>query len=653
MKKKDEQQKDLGANADLNQKIESLMGPTETGEPPVQNVPIEHIPGIKPEAEVTSAPELPDAPAEQAEKTAEESAKQPEVIEPTKEEPTNSDPDLDKVVDEIAESDSDKLLKVEDKERALAAAPQPKKSFGQKVKNFFKAWWGNPKSRNATLVFIVLVIIGLVAYPTTRYFLLNTAGVRAKASVMVLDNSTQQPLKNVTVTVGGQTAATDENGKVQLEKVKLGSTQLVIKKRAFATIDKKIVLGWGSNPLGEAKLEPAGVQYTFKLSDFLSGNPIEKAEAVSGESSAFSDKDGKLVLTLDKDQADANEVTIKAKDYRDEKRALGDDMSEQQISMVPSHKHAFVSKRSGKLDVYKIDVDGTNEEVVLAGSGAEQDDMVIVPSSSDNNIAVVSTRDNQRNGDGYLLHVLNVINLDDNKVTTVARSERIQIIGWSSGRLVYVQIAEGASGTNPKRHRLMSYDLEKEESQELASANYFNDVLMANNTIYYAPAAAYQNGSDVSLFKISPDGTNKQSVYSKETWNIFRTDFEQLTIAVQQDWFEYSLLTQKAPNKITPPANPRSRIYINSPDGKRSIWIDSRDGKGALIVYNTSEKKETVAKTESGLKYPANWVSNDTLVYRIATDQETADYVINLSGGEAKKIRDVTNTGGIDNWYYY
>lgn len=650
MKKKDEQQKDLGANADLNQKIESLMGPTETGEPPVQNVPIEHIPGIKPEAEVTSAPELPDAPAEQP---SEESAKQPEVVEPTKEEPTDSDPDLDKVVDEIAESDSDKLLKVEDKERAMAAAPPPKKSFGQKVKNFFKAWWGNPKSRNATLVFIVLVIIGLVAYPTTRYFLLNTAGVRAKASVMVLDNSTQQPLKNVTVTVGGQTAATDENGKVQLEKVKLGSTQLVIKKRAFATIDKKIVLGWGSNPLGEAKLEPAGVQYTFKLSDFLSGNPIEKAEAVSGESSAFSDKDGKLVLTLDKDQADANEVTIKAKDYRDEKRDLGDDMSEQQISMVPSHKHAFVSKRSGKLDVYKIDVDGTNEEVVLAGSGAEQDDMVIVPSSSDNNIAVVSTRDNQRNGDGYLLHVLNVINLDDNKVTTVARSERIQIIGWSSGRLVYVQIAEGASGTNPKRHRLMSYNLEKEESQELASANYFNDVLMANNTIYYAPAAAYQNGSDVSLFKISPDGTNKQSVYSKETWNIFRTDFEQLTIAVQQDWFEYSLLTQKAPNKITPPANPRSRIYINSPDGKRSIWIDSRDGKGALIVYDTGEKKETVAKTESGLKYPANWVSNDTLVYRIATDQETADYVINLSGGEAKKIRDVTNTGGIDNWYYY
>lgn len=646
-------------NAELNQKIESLMGPTESGEPPIENVPIEHIPGMTPR-EVTGAPEVPrskgknDTPEDAKEKETEEPQKsEPEIIEPEETKESETDPELDEAVDDIAESDSDKLLKVEDKEREFAATPPPKKSFGAKVKNFFKAWWGNRIARNTTIVAIILLLVGLVAYPTTRYFILNTAGVRAKASVKVIDNSTQQPLKNVSVTVGGQNATTNDEGVVKLEKVKLGSTQLVIKKRAFATVDKKVVLGWGSNPLGEAKLEPTGVQYTFKAVDFLSNKPIQNAEAVSGESSAFADKDGKIVLTLDKDEADSSEATIKAKNYRDEKLELGDDMNEREVKMVPAHKHAFVSKRSGKLDVYKIDVDGTNEEIALAGSGAERDDMVLVPHPTDNVIAVVSTRDNQRNRDGYLLSTLNLVNLEDNKVTTAGKSERIQVVGWGNGRLVYIQIAEGASANNPKRHRLMSYDVEKEESQELAAANYFNDVLMANNIIYYAPAAAQQNGADVSLFRINPDGNNKQVVYNKETWNIFRTSFDQLTIAVQQDWYEYSLQTQKAPTKITPPPNPKSRIYINSPNGTRSIWMDTRDGKGALIVYSTADKKEEVVKSQSGLKYPAAWVSDDTLVYRINTDQETADYVLNLSGGEPKKLRDVTNTSGIDNWYYY
>lgn len=644
---------------ELNQKIESLMGPTENGEPPVENVPIEHIPGME-SKEVSGAPEVPGSSKKSAsavepeEKSVEEPiANEPEVIEPEETQESETDADLDEAVDDIAESDSDKLLKVEDREREFAAAPPPKKSFGTKVKNFFKAWWGNRIARNTTIVAIILILIGIVAYPTTRYFLLNTAGVRAKASVTVIDNSTQQPLKNVSVSVGGQTGTTDDEGNVKLSKVKLGSSQLVIKKRAFATVDKKVVLGWGSNPLGEAKLEPAGVQYTFKVVDFLSNKPIENAEAVSGESSAFADQEGKIVLTLDKDEADSSEATIKAKNYRDEKLELGEDTSEREVKLVPAHKHAFVSKRSGKLDVYKIDVDGTNEEIALAGSGAERDDMVIVPHPTDNVIAVVSTRDNQRNKDGYLLSTLNLVSLTDNKVTTVGKSERVQVIGWSGTRLVYIQIAEGASATNPKRHRLMSYDMQKEESQELASANYFNDVLMANSVVYYAPAAAHQNGADVSLFRTNPDGSNKQVVYNKEAWNVFRTSYDQLTIAVQQDWYEYSLLTQKAPNKITPPANPSSRIYITSPDGKRSIWMDTRDGKGAMIVYDTESKKEEVVKTQSGLKYPASWVSDDTLVYRINTDQETADYVLNLSGGDPKKLRDVTNTSGIDNWYYY
>jgi hypothetical protein len=634
---------------ELNQKIEAIMGPTATGEKPVDEETPAKLPAEK---EIASAPEIPEKPAGPAPEPVHDAPAKEATAEP---EPTApNDPELETAVDEIAASESDELLKVEDKEKALAEAPPPKKTFGQKLKSFFKAWWGTPKYRNATLIVLFLTLIGLAVYPTTRYFILNTAGVRSKASIKVVDNSTQQPLKNVQIIVGGANGATDEEGVAHVSKVKLGSTKLVIKKRAFAPVEKNIVVGWGSNPLGDVKLDPAGVQYTFKVSDFLSDKPVEKAEAVSGESSAFSDKDGKIVLTLDKEDVNVNDVTIKAKNYRDEKRELSENNEvEESIKMVPAHKHAFVSKRSGKLDVYKIDVDGSNESIALAGSGAERDDMTLAPHPTENIVAVVSTRDNQRNKDGFLLSTLNLVNLSDNKVTTITRTEKVEVIGWANDRFVYVEVAAGTSANNPKRNKLMSYDPAKNEAKELASANYFNDILLASNTIYYAPSSAFQNGSDTSLFRVNSDGTNKQTVFNKETWNIFRTSYDQLTLAIQQDWYTYDLGSQKTPSRTVPPANPKTRVYISNPDNDKSVWIDQRDGKGALLMYEPESKKETTLKSQSGLKYPTYWVSNNTLVYRVNTEQETADYVFNIDGGQPKKIRDVTNTGGVDKWYYY
>lgn len=645
MSKKDKEFKE--ATQELNQKIESIMGPTQTGEKPVDDkkpTPTAVPPVVEKPAEPTETEQAPTIESTEAPVEAEPNAAKS---------PKTDDKELDDAVDNIANEESDKALQIEDAVKAMQEKP-PKKSFGQKIKDFFKAWWNNPKARNATLVLFALIIIGLAVFPTTRYFFLNLVGVRSQASVTVLDASTQQPLKNVQVTVANQTGKTNDDGYVKLEKVKLGKTKLNIKKRAFAPVDKQITVGWGSNPQGETQLQPAGVQYTFYVKDFLSDKPVEKAEATSGESGAFADKDGKIVLTLDKEDTDATTVKIKAKSYREEELPLSENNEEVvNLKLVPSHKHAFVSKRSGKYDVYKIYVDGSHEEVALAGTGAEREDMVLAPHSTENIVAVVSTRENQRNKDGFLMSSLNLVNLDDDKVNTIGKSEQIEVVGWTDTHFVYVQISEGASASNPKRHRLMSFDLKKEETKELASANYFNDVTLISNVVYYAPSSAYQNGSDTSLFKINPDGNNKQVVFNKEVWNIFRTSYEKITFAVQQDWYEYTIGSTSAPNRITPPPNPKTRVYISNPANKRSIWIDDRDGKGVMIMYKVDDKQEETLRTQSGLKYPVSWVSDSTLVYRINTDQETADYVLNVDGGEPRKIKDVTNTGGVDKWYYY
>lgn len=529
------------------------------------------------------------------------------------------------------------------------------KTFKQKLKAFFKGLWQNPKKRWSVIIGGTFILIVIFLTPFTRYFILNTVGVRVSASVKVYDESTSQPLKNVSVKLSGVEAKTNDEGVAKLENLKLGKTQLVIQKRAFAENKKTITLGWGSNPLGEQKIKPVGLQYSFDIKDFLSGKSINKAEAVSGEYSAFSDDKGRVVLTIDQPGEDIIKITIKAKGYRDESvNQETENKDTQSVAMVPQQKHFFVSKRSGKYDVYKVDVDGKNEQLVLSGTGNEREDITLVAKPDNDIVALVSSRDNTRNKDGFLLSTLTLINLKDGEIKTdsITKSERVQIIGWSGDWLVYVKIADGTSASKPDRHRLISYNIENSDYKELAKSNYFNDITMIGDTIYYAPSGALQT-SPVAFYSVNTKGENQKTVFENEIWNMVRTDYDSLMFSVKADWYEYDLSTNKVLAASGPPSARITRIYIDGPEKKKSLWVDQRDGKGALLAYDTQSKADKIIKTQSGLTYPVLWANADTVIYRINTDQEVADYVINLDGGEPKKIKDVTKTGGIDRWYYY
>jgi hypothetical protein len=390
------------------------------------------------------------------------------------------------------------------------------------------------------------------------------------------------------------------------------------------------------------------------VSDFLSGKALAKVEASSGQASALSDSKGLIKLTIDQKDDKPIEVSIKGEGQREEKLTLGvGDKATHALKLVSARKHAFISKRSGKLDVYSIDIDGKNEKKVLPATGSERDDIVMVPHPTTDVVALVSTRDNKRNTDGFLLSSLILLDLKTGKTIDVAQSEKVQIVDWVKDRLVYVKIAAGASAAAPTRHRLTSYDYKEESSKELAASNYFNDVISVAGKIYYASSSAYQTGNGAYLYQVYPDGSSRQTLLDKEVWNMFRTGYDQLALSVQQDWYGYKLGESKAAKQNSAPTNLTSRLYIDSADGRHSLWVDSRDGKGVLLAYDRGSKEDKQLRSQSGLKNPVYWLNDNVVVYRINTDQETADYALSLNGGEPVKIRDVTNTGGVDRWYYY
>lgn len=648
--KKDEQKLVSDIDPKVEKKVDAMMAPDSPDKSD------HNLPKALSGAPLLPDEKLPDFPDKFTEPTSPQPAEPAKASKPDISDHSSiDDPETDKAVDEISEQESDRMLAIEDAKAELLAegTAEIDRGFWNRLKTKFVDFWHNKKARNSSIAGLIVLVFIAVGVPTSRYFILNSFGVRASMSLRVIDDKTDQPLKNVVVSINGESGKTDIDGKVKLEKIHLGRQQLSVSKPAFADSTQNITVGWGSNPLGDVALQEVGSRYVFELKDFVSGKPLADGEVVSGEASANANEQGEAVLVVaDQNQAQIS-VQVRAPDYRTETFNLDvGDKEVRNLGMVPARKHAFVSKRSGKYDLYKVDVDGKNEQLVLAGAGAESENTtVILPSLHSDTIAYVSTRGDKHNEDGFPLAGLKIINLDDNKIQTIDYSEKIQLVDFIGSKLVYVKIEQGQSAASPNRNQLISYDVSTNEKKLLAKTNYFNDVLSAKGAIYYAPSQYKTSG--IGLFKVNPDGSGQTMVYDKEVWNLFRVSYDKIDAAVGQNWYEYDTVTDSFNALNSAPPEQKSRIYADSPDGKKSAWVDNRDGKGVLLVYDTSTGEDKAIQTQSGLTNPISWLDNDHLVYRVYNTDETADYVVSLSGGSPKKIEDVTNVAGLDRWYYY
>lgn len=554
----------------------------------------------------------------------------------------------EQAVNDIIASEGDELLEMKD-QKSSQAAPTSLKQTKKKRRSLFKSsgfrWF---------MAFLIMAgILAACIVPMARYAILNAAGVRSSASVVVFDQTTQQPLKNVAVTISGQKATTDVTGKAKLTGLKLGPTELLVEKRAFASVQRAETIGWGSNPLSDVSLKPTGNQYSFTVTDGLSGKPIASAEASYGDSNANADDKGVITLTLDKLSDLKIKVLIKAAGYRDETVDLSlSNKQNMSVQMYSTHKISFVSKRSGTYDIYTIDADGKNERLVLKGTGNEQSNLILAPHPSDDVAMLVSSREGNNDTDGSLLTNVTFVNLKDGTIKSVAQSSSIRVVDWTGTRFVYVQVVTDAKPDDPSRSKLMSYDYRSGDNRQLATSNYFNDIVTASGKIYYAPSSAYQQGVNLGMFSVYADGSGKQSIFGKEIWSISRTGFDHFVLAVQQDWYDYTVGGNQPTKLNGQPSNTTARVYVDSPDSRNSVWLDTRDGKGALVLYDTTTKSDRVLFSQNGIKGPVRWISNSAFVYRVTTSKETADYVISIAGGDPKKLTDVTDTKGVERYTY-
>jgi hypothetical protein len=508
----------------------------------------------------------------------------------------------------------------------------------------------------------ILLSLGMIlVVPSSRYWSLNTLGFRTRMTIRVVDLKTGASLQGVSAKIETEEQKTNKNGEAEFPKLRMGNARVTIVQEGYKVFEKDVTIGWAPLTPDPFRLEQEGLSISVVAVDWLSGLPVSNAEigVIGSELLVITRDKGSVELPISQKQK-TSKIRIKALNYETQELLIGDIKAPLVVKLLSDKRHYFVSQRSGKYDIYSSTLDGKDQKKVLEGTGSERDDLSLGVQPAGKWLAYVSTRDGQLNKDGFALSTL--LLLDTSRSTNTKKadtSEKIQIVGWLDDRLIYVKIAEGASGGNPKRHRLISYSLADGSSIELASSNYFNDVAIIDGAIFYAPSNAYQENPEPYLFKIAADGQGKAIVFKNEVWNIFRSGYKQLYVSSKGEWYSVELAEGYPSTKQASYPAGNHRIFVTGKDPGLVLEAGQRDGKGVLLkLDDISNNVSHLIAAAGGLQTPIRIIDDAYVVYRVRTNTESADYILPLTTADGStaqpfKLSDVAPIGSNDRWYYY
>ncbi len=548
-----------------------------------------------------------------------------------------------------------------------APMPQPKRTLGQKLKHLLKSkkFWA------VTILLLLAIGAGGWFVQPSRLWAVNLAGMRNTLSINTISpgegKSKVSQLKNVDITVNGKAYKTDDKGHLQVSGVPYGEVTLSAKKAGYqdatyqATLDFDPFLhkfgGKSADDSArtvELSLKAVGIPVSFKAIDLLSGQPITGGEFTIGDVVARPDDQG--VVSLKIPGTDAGKVTVSASfggQYADKKFevALGS-KGVPTVNFVPGGKHYFVSKRSGVYTVYGSDLDGNNVEPIVTGTGQETDSVAFAVSPSGKYGVLASSREGGRNAKKDLLQRVYVVNLVTKQITRVDEGMSVNFADCSGDTLAYTTTAYD---TESKAYpvTLRSVDATNNRVYNFETADAISVSTVAFDKVVYSKSSfALPNSTSSPVLREAPiNATHTQTLGEQVSYDSYiQQDFDRIVFKTNADqsWHEYNLNTDQSKTIAQPTTGTNTQQYMStaSPDGSKRVLIDRIDGKYTLIIKTTAAGEQKQIYSASGLGGPIRWIGN-TIVFRVVTAQETADYVVSLSGGEPKKITDVSATASI------
>ncbi len=553
--------------------------------------------------------------------------------------------------DEKTETKEPEEKQIEEPEEAVKSVETENVSVKQsligRIDHFYRA-----RKRIAIPFTVVVLLIVLGVIPFTRYAVLGLF-IRKDVTITVTDSQTHTPILKAQVSVGSESGMTDKYGKTSL-KVPVGNQSLTISKQYYKTYDRSqfVNLSSGRNDVS-ASLVATGRIVPVTVINRFTGKPIEGAEVKAKNTEAATTSNGIAEIVLPSTSG-TESAAVTAKGYNDTSETLqitGQVVPANTFSITPVGKLYFLSNLSGKIDVVKTNLDGTDRQTVLAGTGFEQPDNTVLLASRDWKYLALYTQRTQSGGPE-----IDLIDTSNDTMSNIdeGSNANFTIVGWDGDDFVYQVDRNNVQNWQNGRQVIKSFDATTKKITALAQTSGSGN---SNNYIYQSLGSVYElggkvvydmswtespwdspmqiNGKQATFNTANPDGTGNTVVKSFPApagsgfitgLTVYNTQYDgpnNLAIAFSVDtnyttdstsYYEYENGTVGSADDINGQNFYSSYpTYLQSPSGSSLFWSVYADGKNNLNVGDSNGKNPKVIATENDYS-PYGWYSDNYLL---------------------------------------
>lgn len=499
---------------------------------------------------------------------------------------------------------------------------------------------GNKKNRKFRLskktiawLVVVALLVGVVsAVPFLRYGFFGMF-IKKQVVLTIVDADNQKPVSDAKVALGRFDSRSDSKGKVVINGVPVGEYNLKIEKKNYETVESSHTVTLLAKPENTTRpVKATGRTLTVNVKNYVNDKVISNASIDFEGSTAKSDETGVAHVVLpaidDEQSGTVRADGYVAKDVSVTIEKNGDKILD--VKLAPEGKVYFLSKRTGKINVMSSNLDGSDQAVVVEGTGRELDNETSLISSPDwQKVALIARRD----GDRPKLYVYDGIlkQIDD-------RSVGFDPIGWVGSKFFYRASDYNLNYWQTNTQQIISYDVNSGnrvvvDKNEATGNDYehatqrISLAVVQNKKVVYAKCWQYssyytgEKNRPVSIISVSADN-NRIVVkeFSAEGDTYCDTKLSKPGVALFRfskgndgDYYQYDGNSVSKTQSSDGEYYNTVVSYLSSPDNSKVFWTEGRDGKNVVFVAspNLSDTKEV----STGEYVAYGWFGNDYVLY--------------------------------------
>jgi hypothetical protein len=402
-----------------------------------------------------------------------------------------------------------------------------------------------------------------------------------------------------------------------------------------------------------------GRQVKIVVSDLINRQKLSGVQIQVADIEAKTDKNGNALIVLPVGTK-SPKASLQLEGYNDATfTVIVSDRSVQEnaFKMTPAGKVYFLSKRTGRLDVMKANLDGSGVETAVEGTGAEQGSSSVLSQSADGKYVALVAKRNSADPTPQLY----VLSTDDDKLLQ-ADSGNVDFVvrGWIGDNLVYTLARKDLQLWQQGLNRLKVYeattgkitllDQSSGSDAEIKANEYYDTVITSGHTVVFAKSwngSGDLGGKQDSLHTIDAGGQNHKTIatYSASD-SLAYVQHSPISLYISQQvqgagsptFFDFTL--GASPQQISL-SNEQfyatARVfYFFSPSAKQTFWAELRDGKNTLLVADGMGGNAKTIATLSDYA-PYGWYSDK---YALVSKNANQLYIMDIKGGTPVKIAD-------------